>query len=280
MEIRYAASPEDFKNYDTKKIRENFLKEEIFEKNKNNFVYSHVDRIIFWGIMPVGEILSIENWIHVFAKLWVNYFLERRELGIINVWWKGIIIVDWEEVELDSKDGLYLWKWIKDVKFKSVDLNNPAKFYISSAPAHKTFPMKKININDATPLKLWADETLNKRTIYQYVHPNVCESCQLLMWMTILEKNNVWNTMPCHLHDRRMEVYFYFDIPKDSLVFHYMWEPSETRHLVMKNEQATISPSWSIHSWVWLTNYSFIWSMVWENQNFEDMDAVNINSLK
>lgn len=276
MDIRYANHPSDSKKYDTEQLREKFLVEKIFIPNKVSLTYSHVDRIIFGGIMPTETKLELK----ASAELGVEYFLERRELGIINIGEAGVVSLDDVEYTLENQDGLYVPMGIKKVVFSSVNAKNPAKFYISSCPAHQSYDIVKINIKDANPLHLGNTEQVNVRTIYQYVHPAVCKSCQLLMGMTILEPNNVWNTMPCHTHDRRMEVYLYFNFDENNRVFHLMGEAQETRHIVMANEQAVISPSWSIHSGVGTSNYTFIWSMCGENQTFTDMDAIATEKLK
>lgn len=276
MDIRYANHPEDVKKYDTRELRKHFLIEDIFQSDKINLTYSHVDRIIAGGIKPVKEILSLEGG----KELGSEYFLERRELGIINVGGDGIITLDGKVYEIKSKDGLYIGRGTKELKFESKDIENPAKFYVNSAPAHMTYETVKIEFDKAQPVKMGAAETSNKRTIYQYVHPNVCKSCQLLMGMTVLDEGSNWNTMPCHTHERRMEVYFYFNMKEETRVFHLMGQPTETRHLVVKNEDGVISPSWSIHSGVGTGNYTFIWGMVGENQTFTDMDHVKMDELK
>lgn len=276
MDIRYANHPNDSKKYTTEELRKHYLVEEIFSKDNICLAYSHVDRIIFGGAMPINEILKLTAG----KEMGVDFFLERREMGVINVGGEGTITLDGKEFEMKSQDGIYIGMGIKEVTFKSKDSLNPAKFYINSVPAHKSYPTVKIDIKDANPVRLGDEANLNKRTIYQYVHPNVCKSCQLLMGLTKLEPNNAWNTMPCHTHERRMEVYFYFDMKEDTRVFHFMGEVNETRHIVMKNEQATISPSWSIHSGVGTSNYTFIWGMCGENQTFDDMDHVAMADLK
>ena len=276
MNNRYANHPNDSKKYDTKQLREHYMVEEIFIDDKMELTYSHVDRIIFGGIKPVNESLKLEAG----KSMGVDYFLERREMGVINVGGEGIVLIDGEEFTLNNKDGLYIGKGNRDIIFKSSNKENPAKFYINSVPAHKEYKTVKIEIEKANPVKLGDNSTLNKRTIYQYVHPNVCESCQLLMGLTILEPGSAWNTMPCHTHERRMEVYFYFDMEEDTRVIHLMGEPTETRHLIVKNEQAIISPSWSIHSGVGTSNYTFIWGMCGENQTFDDMDHVSMDTLR
>lgn len=276
MNNRYANHPNDSKKYNTNQLREHYMVEEIFSDDKVELTYSHVDRIIFGGIKPVNESLKLEAG----KSMGVDYFLERREMGVINVGGEGIVSIDGEEFALNNKDGLYIGKGNKDIIFKSSNPKNPAKFYINSVPAHKEYKTVKIEIEKANPVKMGDKSTLNKRTIYQYVHPNVCESCQLLMGLTILEPGSAWNTMPCHTHERRMEVYFYFDMEEDTRVIHLMGEPTETRHLIVKNEQAIISPSWSIHSGVGTSNYTFIWGMCGENQTFTDMDHISMDTLR
>ena len=276
MNNRYANHPNDSKKYDTNQLREHYMVEEIFIDDKIELTYSHVDRIIFGGIKPVNESLKLEAG----KSMGVDYFLERREMGVINVGGEGKVLIDGEEFTLNNKDGLYIGKGNRDIIFKSLNQENPAKFYINSVPAHKEYKTVKIEIEKANPVKMGDNSTLNKRTIYQYVHPNVCESCQLLMGLTILEPGSSWNTMPCHTHERRMEVYFYFDMEEDTRVIHLMGEPTETRHLIVKNEQAVISPSWSIHSGVGTSNYTFIWGMCGENQTFTDMDHIPMEVLR
>ncbi|HFE9686296.1 5-dehydro-4-deoxy-D-glucuronate isomerase [Clostridium perfringens] len=276
MRTRYANNPRDSKRYDTEELRENYLVEDIFKDDQIELVYSHVDRIIFGGIKPVYKELKLEAG----KEMGVDYFLERRELGIINIGGKAVVTIDGTEYELKEKDGLYVGKGNKEVSFKSVNPEEPAKLYVNSVPAHKEYETVKIDIEKANPVRLGDNKTLNKRTIYQYVHPNVCESCQLLMGLTMLEPGNAWNTMPCHTHERRMEVYFYFDMDEDTRVFHLMGEPTETRHLVVKNEECVISPSWSIHSGVGTSNYTFIWGMCGENKTFDDMDNIPMDVLR
>ena len=276
MRTRYANNPRDSKRYDTEELRENYLVEDIFKDDQIELVYSHVDRIIFGGIKPVYKELKLEAG----KEMGVDYFLERRELGIINIGGKAVVTIDGTEYELKEKDGLYVGKGNKEVSFKSVNSEEPAKLYVNSVPAHKEYETVKIDIEKANPVRLGDNKTLNKRTIYQYVHPNVCESCQLLMGLTMLEPGNAWNTMPCHTHERRMEVYFYFDMDEDTRVFHLMGEPTETRHLVVKNEECVISPSWSIHSGVGTSNYTFIWGMCGENKTFDDMDNIPMDVLR
>ncbi len=276
MEYRYANHPEDSKKYTTEELRKHYLVEEIFVDDEIKLTYSHVHRIIFGGIKPVFKELTLEAG----KGMGVDYFLERRELGLINIGGPAIVTIDGVEYTLNRRDGLYVGKGNKEVKFKSVNPEDPAKLYLNSVPVHKEYKTAKIEIEKANPVKLGDSKTLNKRTIYQYVHPNVCESCQLLMGMTVLEEGSAWNTMPCHTHERRMEVYFYFDMEDDTRVFHFMGEPTETRHLVVKGEQAIISPSWSIHSGVGTSDYTLIWGMCGKNQTFTDMDEVKMDVLR
>lgn len=276
MEIRNGVHPVDAKRFDTARMRKEFLIQNLFKQDQQNLVYSHIDRIIVGGIKPVNQDIKLEAGQEIGAE----YFLARREMGVINIGGKGKIMVDGEEYILNSRDGIYIGKGKKEIIFSSIDKNKPAKFYLNSAPAHKNYPNKKINIKDAKPEAAGSLENSNKRTIYKYLHPDVLDTCQLLMGMTILEPRNVWNTMPCHTHERRMEVYFYFDIESDNIVWHLMGEPAESRHLVVRNEEAVISPSYSIHSGVGTANYTFIWGMVGENQTFTDMDHVRMETLK
>jgi 4-deoxy-L-threo-5-hexosulose-uronate ketol-isomerase len=276
MEIRYANHPAEVKTFDTQKLREHFLIEKLFVPDTLTLYYTHVDRFIIGGAVPVNKTVKLEA---DPKTIGAATFLERREVGIINVGGKGSITVDGTVYELDSKDCLYIGLGAKDVTFASQDPANPAKFYLNSTPAHKTYPTVKAAISEATPQHLGSITNSNERTIYKYIHTGGIRSCQLVMGMTLLKPGNMWNTMPCHTHNRRSEVYFYFDMPEDGVVFHLMGEPQETRHIVVRNEQAVISPSWSIHSGVGTSNYTFIWGMAGENQTFEDMDMVNMKDL-
>ncbi|OLS40918.1 5-dehydro-4-deoxy-D-glucuronate isomerase [Bacillus sp. MRMR6] len=276
METRYAHHPVDMKKYTTEELRREFLVETLFEPGQVHLTYTHVDRMIFGGVTPAEKELTIK----LDKELGVEYFLERRELGIINIGGEGTVVLDGTEYEMSMRDGLYVGKGTREVFFRSKDTNNPAKYYINSAPAHHTYPTVKIDIKNIDPLQMGSPGTLNERKIYQYVHPNVCQSCQLQMGLTMLEPGSVWNTMPCHTHERRMEVYLYFDMEPDTRVFHFMGKPDETRHIIMKNEQATISPSWSIHTGTATSNYTFIWGMCGENITYSDMDQVKMEELR
>lgn len=276
MKVLYAHHPEDFKKYGTEKIREQFMMETVFSPDQVQLTYSHVDRIIYGGAMPVEQSLTLDAG----KELAAEYFLERREMGVINIGGPGKITLDQEVYNLGTKDGIYIGRGTKDIKFESEDSSNPAKFYINSCPAHKKLPTVKVGLDQAIKRPLGQDSSMNKRTIHQLIHPDVLESCQLSMGVTVLEEGSGWNTMPSHTHERRMEVYFYFDMEEDTRVFHLMGQPDETRHLVVKNEQAILSPSWSIHSGAGTSNYTFIWGMCGENQDFDDMDHVPMKDLR
>ncbi|MEI9477804.1 MAG: 5-dehydro-4-deoxy-D-glucuronate isomerase [Deltaproteobacteria bacterium] len=276
MDIRYAIHPDHMKTLDTREIQNCFLIEGLFERGNINMVYSHIDRIIAGGVCPT----DIEEELKVTKDLGVDFFLQRREMGIINIGSKGIVSVDGKEYPLENRECLYIAMGSRDVSFKSSDKNHPAKFYFNSTPAHATYPTVKLSMKDAKQLHLGAPDRSNVRTIFQFIHPDVLKSCQLVMGLTVLEPNSMWNTMPCHTHDRRMEVYLYFDLPEDSFVLHLLGEPNETRHIVVRNEQAVLSPSWSIHSGVGTSHYSFIWGMAGENQTFTDMDEIPMSELK
>jgi 4-deoxy-L-threo-5-hexosulose-uronate ketol-isomerase len=276
MEIRYAEHPDGAKHYDTKTMREHFLFENVFVKDEISLCYTHVDRMVFGGACPAEKALRLEGGKDFGSEV----FLDRRELGIICIAGNGKISAGGTEYAMKKGDGLYVGKGIKEIVFSAADKKDPPKFYLASAPAHASYPVVFIPIEKANPRKLGEAATVNVRTIYQYVHPAVCQSCQLVMGMTVLEEGSVWNTMPCHTHERRMEVYLYFDIKPGAAVFHINGQPQETRHIVMNNEQAVISPSWSIHSGVGTAAYTFIWAMAGENQTFDDMDNVLTPDLK
>lgn len=286
MELRTAASPRDVKHYTTERLREEFLIPQLFFEDDIKLVYSHIDRIITGGVMPVKKTLVLTAG----EELRAQYFLERRELGVINIGGAGVITADGKEYTVEHKQGMYIGKGAKDISFASADSAEPAKFYLNSAPAHMTYPTVLIKregtpeegvviIKDENKVELGSLEDSNHRTICKYILPGQVESCQLEMGMTSLEPGSVWNTMPSHTHDRRMEVYMYFELPEDAFVMHYMGEPTETRHIVVRNEQAVISPSWSIHSGSGSRNYTFIWGMVGENQDFDDMDGIAMQDL-
>lgn len=280
MDIRYGANQRDAKHYTTDELREEFLIENLFVADEKNMTYSHIDRIIAGGVMPVSKSIELAEGIDTMKQLGTDSFLERRELGIINIGNTGKVVVDGEEFVLENKDAMYVGKETKTVEFSSVDKDNPAKFYINSAPAHMVYPTKHIERKNAKKVPMGEQKLGNKRTIYQLLHPEVVDSCQLMMGVTVMDEGNVWNTMPSHTHERRMEVYLYFDMAEDAVVFHYMGEPTETRHIAMHNEQAVISPSWSIHSGCGTQAYTFIWGMVGENKTFDDMDHIAIKDIR
>lgn len=280
MEVRPGANPNDVKNYDTDRLRHDFLIQDVFVPGEIKTIYSQIDRIIVGSATPTDKALKLTAG----DELRAAYFLERREMGVINIGGKGTMTLDGVKYDFDYKDGIYIGMGTKEVIFESADAENPAKFYFNSAPAHKTYPTVFINpekdILSENKKELGCLENANHRTIRKYILPGQVESCQLEMGMTALEPGSVWNTMPCHTHDRRMEVYLYFEVPENDVVFHYMGEPTQTRHIVMRNEEAVISPSWSIHSASATHAYTFIWGMVGENQDFDDMDDVDMKDLR
>lgn len=275
MELRTAASPKDAKFYTTQRLREEFLIQDLFQVGKLKMVYSHIDRIITGAAVPVEPIALTAG-----QELRAEYFLQRREMGVINIGGKGRIKIDGNEYALDFKDGIYIGMGAKEICFTSEDSSVPAKFYFNSAPAHTAYPTVLIKPEDCVTVELGSMEEANHRVIRKYILPGQVESCQLVMGMTQLMPGSVWNTMPCHTHDRRMEVYLYFEMPQDAFVMHYMGEPEETRHIVMRNEEAVISPSWSIHSGCGTRAYTFIWGMVGENQDFDDMDGIAMKEVR
>ena len=280
MDIRYSCNQRDFKRYTTEEIRKEFLIEKLFETDQVTAVYSHVDRMVTLGVMPVKEKVSIDKGLDIWHCFGTEFFLERRECGMFNVGGEGCVTVDGTVYELGYKDCLYITKGAREVFFASKDAACPAKFYIVSAPAHCSYETRLIRIADAAKRPVGALETSNKRVINQFIHPSVLKTCQLSMGMTVLEPGSVWNTMPSHTHERRMEIYMYFEVPEDQVVFHMMGQGQETRHIVMRNEEAVISPSWSIHSGAGTSNYTFIWAMGGENQEFDDMDNIPTQDLR
>lgn len=280
MDIRYSCNQRDFKRYTTEEVRDEFLIQNLYQPDQVVAVYSHVDRMVTLGCMPVNETVSIDKGIDIWANFGTSYFLERREIGIFNIGGEGTISVDGTIYELGYKDCLYITKGAKEVLFASKAPEAPAKFYMVSAPAHCSYETRLIKIADAAKRHIGSMETSNKRTINQFIHPDVLKTCQLSMGMTVLEPGSVWNTMPAHTHERRMEIYMYFEIPENNVVFHMMGEGQQTRHIVMQNEEAVISPSWSIHCGAGTSNYTFIWAMGGENQAFDDMDNIPVPELR
>jgi 4-deoxy-L-threo-5-hexosulose-uronate ketol-isomerase len=273
---RYAAAPKDVKSYDTSRLREEFLIDNLMQENKINLTYSHYDRFITGSAVPTKDVLKLET----IDALKSEYFLERRELGIINIGARGTVTVDGTVYELEHREALYVGQGNKNVEFSSENGAKPAQFYLNSTPAHKSFPTKKIGRNDVETIELGAPETANARTLRKYIVNSVVDVCQLQMGMTTLKSGSSWNTMPAHVHDRRMEIYFYFEVASDQAVCHFMGQPKETRHIWMGNNQAVISPPWSIHSGSGTSSYSFIWGMAGENLDYGDMDHCKINELR
>jgi 4-deoxy-L-threo-5-hexosulose-uronate ketol-isomerase len=277
IDIRQAVNAAYTKSLDTAGLRAEFLVEQVFVANQITMTYSHVDRIVCGGIMPVAGDLMMPDLGKTYGTA---YFLERRELGLINIGGEGVVVVDGVAYDINCEEALYIGKGAKELVFKSKEASCPAKFYYNSTPAHASYPIMKVTQEMASPQLMGDVKTANRRTINKYIVPGVVDSCQLVMGLTKLDEGSIWNTMPCHTHERRMEVYFYFNMPADGLVFHLCGEPTETRHIVMRNEQAVICPSWSIHSGVGTQAYTFIWGMAGENQTFADMDHVAMMHLK
>ena len=285
MELRTASSPKDVKHYTTERLREEFLIQDLFVPGEIKLVYSHIDRIITGSAVPLSPLV-----LKAAEELHADYFLQRRELGVINIGGAGVIRIDGTKYEVGFKEAMYIGMGAKEIQSESLDSSTPAKFYLNSAPAHTTYPTVLIKptgtpsegvviVKDENKVELGSLEDANHRVICKYILPGQVESCQLVMGMTQLKPGSVWNTMPCHTHDRRMEVYLYFEMPEDAFVMHYMGEPTQTRHIVMRNEEAVISPSWSIHAGCGSRAYTFIWGMVGENQAFDDMDDVKNTEL-
>jgi 4-deoxy-L-threo-5-hexosulose-uronate ketol-isomerase len=280
MDIRYSANPNDMKRYTTEELRREFHISGLFVDDTVQAVYSHVDRMVVFGCKPVTKAVPLDEGIDVWHNFGTKFILERREIGIFNVGGAGTITCDGTEYRLGHKDCLYVTMGTREVVFRSDDASHPALFYMVSAPAHKPCKTTLLTIAQAKKVPCGSSETSNDRVINQFIHPDVLETCQLSMGLTSLKPGSVWNTMPAHTHERRMEVYFYFDIPEDNVVFHFMGQPQETRHLVMQNYDAVISPSWSIHAGCGTANYTFIWAMGGENKTFTDMDDIKNTELR
>ncbi len=278
MDIRQPIHSEHARTLDTAGLRRQFLVQDLFVPEQATLTYSQIDRIIVGGIHPVTQTVRFAP--ELGKHTGTDFFLQRRELGLINIGGAAVVEADGQRYEVGPREALYIGQGARELSFASVNAAQPAKLYFNSAPAHCHHPNKKITLAEASPETLGAPETSNRRTIHKFIVPSVLPTCQLLMGMTQLEPGSLWNTMPCHTHDRRMEVYFYFDMPANGVVFHMMGEPTETRHLVVRNEQAVISPSWSLHSGVGTQAYTFIWGMVGENQVFADMDHIAMTTLR
>lgn len=277
MQIRQPIHSEHARTLDTAGLRRHFLIEQLFVPEQATLTYSQIDRIIVGGIHPVHQAVRFAPALGKHTG--TDFFLQRRELGLINIGGAAVVQADGQRYDVGPREALYIGQGARELSFESVDAAKPAKLYFNCAPAHCHYPNRKITLAEASPEILGDAKTSNRRTIHKLIVPDVLPTCQLLMGMTQLEPGSLWNTMPCHTHDRRMEVYFYFDMPADGVVFHMCGEPAETRHLVVRNEQAVISPSWSIHAGVGTQAYTFIWGMVGENQVFKDMDHVTMSTL-
>jgi 4-deoxy-L-threo-5-hexosulose-uronate ketol-isomerase len=276
MKIIHQVHPEDFKKYNTQQIREKFLLEGLVVPGKIEFIYTHYDRMMIGAATPVNEPLKLET----YDALKTDHFLDRREIGVVNIGAAGMVMVDGVSYELGKIDCLYIGKGKKEVIFSgNGNPDDPSKFILFSCPAHAEYPVQLMKSANATPSEMGNPETANHRTINKYIHAEGLKSCQLVLGVTNFKPGSIWNTMPAHLHDRRMEAYFYFDLPETQRVVHFMGQPNETRHLFLNNEQGIVSPAWSIHSGVATASYSFIWAMAGENMSFTDMDAVSLQSL-
>ncbi|RYU90881.1 5-dehydro-4-deoxy-D-glucuronate isomerase [Mucilaginibacter terrigena] len=278
MKVIHSIHPGDFKSYQTEQIRDRFLMDDLVKADEINCTYTHYDRMIIGVAHPVTKTLTLEN----YPNLKADYFLERREIGIINVAGDGEVNADGTVFKLKKMDCLYIGKGVKQVSFTAADSANAPVFYLLSSPAHQNYPTALLPIEQAEKVNTGSDATANKRTINKYIHNGAggIKSCQLVMGLTILHEGSVWNTMPPHVHDRRMEAYFYFDIPAGQRVFHLMGEATETRHILIDNYGAVVSPPWSMHAGAGTGNYSFIWGMAGENLDYTDMDAISIDNIK
>lgn len=277
MEVRYSPDQNGFKRMSTDELRKAFLIENLFKVDEIPMVYSDIDRSIIGSAVPTEQSLSLTA---SKKEMAAEYFCERREVGVINIGSKGKIILDGKEYEMNNKDALYIGRGTKEVIFESADSNNPAQFYFVSYPAHKEYPFKHIKYDDAIHRHLGSVETSNKRTIHQYILPEILPTCQIAMGLTELEDGSVWNTMPAHTHQRRSEIYMYFNLKPDAFIVHLIGEPTETRHLIIRDRQAVLSTSWSLHSGCGTQSYSFIWAMGGENQVFDDMDWIPMTDLR
>ncbi len=276
IDKRHATHPELVPHLNTAGLRKHYLVSEIFLPDQISLTHSHVERMVIGGALPATRAVVLDN----VPELAKTAFLERRELGVVNIGGAGTVDVDGKRIELQPREGLYVPAGTKRVEFSSAAAANPARFYLVSTPAASVHELVHITLAKRMPMPMGAPATSNERVIYQYVHPEICKSSQLLLGLTSLAEGSVWNTMPCHMHERRSEIYFYFDLKPDARVFHMMGEPSETRHVVVANEQAVIAPPWSVHTGCGTSNYSFIWAMGGENQDYKDMDGVPMGTLR
>ena len=277
MDVRYSPDQNGFKKFTTEELRKSFLIDSLFVQNKIPLVYSDIERSITGSAVPMGKTLKLTA---SKKEMAAEYFTERREVGIINIGGRGSVLVDDKEYKMVNRDALYIGRGSKKIEFKSIDDKKPAMFYFVSYPAHTAYPDKQIKFSQSTPVKLGSLADSNKRTIYKYIHPGTMDTCQLVMGLTSLEEGSVWNTMPSHTHQRRSEVYMYFNLKPESFVVHLLGETTETRHILIRDKQAVLSTSWSMHSGCGTQNYSFIWAMGGENQVFDDMDWIPMQDLK
>ncbi len=275
MQVKYHSHPDTVKFFDMAQLRSEFVSDDLMEEGKLTLHYTIFDRFIYGSVVPRDQSITLPT----FDALKSEYFLERREMGVLNVGGKGKIVVDGNEYAMNNGDVLYLGRGSRDVTFASEDAGSPAKYYINSCPAHKEYPVTKATRDDANRVDLGDQAHANKRVIYQYIHEDGIQSCQLVMGYTELLAGNIWNTFPPHTHDRRMEVYFYFDVPSEDVVMHFMGEPSNTKHVVLRNYNAVVSPPWSIHAGAGSNSYKFAWGMAGENKAFTDMDGVPYSRL-
>lgn len=276
METRYSTHPEQAKAFTTEELRKNYLVEDLFVVGETKLVYTLEDRAIVGGITPGEKPISLEG----HDKIKADYFLERREVGIVNVGSSGKVVVDGEEYMMGNKDCLYVGLGKRELIFSSDSAEQPAKFYVFSAPAHKEYPVQKVSFNEVEPIELGASENANERVLRRMIHMDGIQSCQVVMGMTQLKTGSVWNSMPTHTHDRRMEVYLYIDMDENVRMFHMMGQPTQTRHIVMKNDEAVISPPWSIHCGAATGSYTFVWAMAGENKTYSDMDQVAMDEIR
>ena len=276
MEQRHAIGIQEAKHFTTQQIRDNFLIETLLQDNTIQFIYTHYDRMMVGGVKPTSRTLTLET----YPELRSDFFLERREIGIINVGGDGVVEADGNQFAVSKLDCVYAGKGTRDIRFSSSNPENPALFYLLSSPAHQTHPARMMKKEEASPVDLGTLATANQRTIYKYIYLQGIQSCQLVMGLTVLKEGSVWNTMPSHVHDRRMEAYFYFDVVEGQRIVHLMGQPQETRHIFVANHQATLSPPWSIHSGCGTSNYAFIWGMAGENKDYGDMDPVHLPDLR
>ena len=275
MEVRYAPDPQRFERMNTAEVRQSFLVDDLFVPGKLKLVYSDIDRLMIGSAVPTTTPLLLEAG----PELAADYFAQRREIGVLNIGDQGSVRIDGKEYPMANKEILYIGRGSQVIEFSTLNANNPGRFYLISLPAHTSYPTQQSGLDAAAPVHLGSQAEANQRTIYKYIHPQGIQSCQLVMGFTELAEGSIWNTMAAHTHERRSEVYMYFDLKGDAVVLHLMGQPHETRHIVVRDGQAVISPSWSIHAGAGTSNYCFVWAMGGENQEFTDMDAVGMGEI-